>query len=64
MYPGYSVYECKYCKRKFEFSGGYNLPRLIEHLSKCHRQKIEEYRNLYVTDLAKACFEFKGGTHS
>lgn len=62
MYPDHSEYVCKYCRKKFEFSSGYNLPRLIEHLSKCHRKKIEENKDLYVSDLAKMCFEL-GGAH-
>lgn len=57
-YRDRSIYICKYCKKEFDFSSGYNLPRLIEHLRKCHRQRIEEYKNLYVSDLADACFEF------
>lgn len=63
MYPDHSEYCCKYCGKKFEFSSGFNLPRLIEHLITCHHKRIGEHNNLYVSDLAKACFEFKGGAH-
>ena len=59
QYPDKSIYICKYCKKQFDFSSGFNLPRLIGHLMRNHRKKIEEYGNLYVSDLAKACFELK-----
>ena len=57
LYPNNKIYVCKFCKRKFDFSAGFNSPRLIEHLFIEHNEAVmSQYSNLYLSDLIKKCF--------
>lgn len=61
-YPDGRLYTCVYCKKNFDFSAGFNGPRLIEHLLREHHDDaIYNHGNLYLTDVVKTCFERKGG---
>lgn len=62
-YPSDASYTCLYCKRKFEFAAGCNASQLIMHLINNHPTKAEANRDLYLSDIVKKCFEYKGGTH-
>lgn len=64
IYLHNAKYKCKYCDAKFEYYAGYNSPRLIEHLIRKHDTKAKQYRDLYLSDVIKECFEFEGGTNS
>ena len=62
LYPDNRIYYCKYCGRKFDFSAGFNSPRLIEHLLREHIFEAKAHDNLYLSDLVKTCFESRGGS--
>lgn len=63
-YPDTGIYECKFCKRRFDFSYGFNSPRLVEHLLMEHNEPVmSRYGNLYLSDMVKECFERKGGSY-
>lgn len=62
-YPSSAKYKCRYCRQTYDCSAGYTSTHLIEHLLRKHAAKAEENRNLYLSDLVKECFEFKGGAH-
>lgn len=57
LYPNKKTYTCRFCKKKFDFSAGYNSPRLIEHLFTDHNDiAMTKYGDLYLSDLIKKCF--------
>lgn len=57
LYPNKKTYICRFCKRKFDFSAGFNSPRLIEHLVTDHNDlAINKFGNLYLSELIKKCY--------
>ena len=56
-YPNKKIYVCRFCRQQFDFSAGFNSPRLIEHLFTEHNDlTMSKYGNLYLSDLIKKCF--------
>ena len=57
LYPNKKIYICRFCKQKFDFSAGFNSPRLIEHLVAEHNDiTLHNFGDLYLSDLIKKCY--------
>lgn len=56
-------YICKYCGRSFPLVYGYSIPYLAEHLLRTHKEEANDKWDLYLSDLIKECYEYKGGKH-
>lgn len=51
------IYICRFCKKKFDVSAGFNTPRLIEHLCSEHNDLVlNNFGDLYLSDLVKKCY--------
>lgn len=56
-YYSNKIYICRFCKKKFDFSMGFNSPRLVEHLFTEHHDLVmKAFGDLYLSDLIKKCF--------